>query len=84
MTLAVAHEEGGRCVVDALREIRPPFSPETVVAEFTQLLKTYRIDIVHGDRYAGEWPRDRFRDHGSTINRQRSRNRTFIASCCPF
>jgi hypothetical protein len=64
MTLAIGHEEDTRCVLDAVREIRPPFSPETVVAEFAQLLKTYRLSIVRGDRYAGEWPRDRFRQHG--------------------
>jgi hypothetical protein len=64
MTLAIGHEEDTRCVLDAVREIRPPFSPETVVAELAQLLKTYRLSIVRGDRYAGEWPRDRFRQHG--------------------
>jgi hypothetical protein len=27
-------------------------------------LKTYGITSVRGDRYAGEWPRERFRVHG--------------------
>jgi hypothetical protein len=49
-----------------LRERRPPFSPEDVVREFASLLKTYRITEVQGDRYAGEWPRERFREHGIT------------------
>ena len=44
--------------------IRPPFSPELVVAEFAALLKVYRISRVTGDRYAGEWPRERFRAAG--------------------
>jgi hypothetical protein len=35
-----------------------------VVREFAALLKTYRITEVQGDRYAGEWPRERFREHG--------------------
>jgi hypothetical protein len=51
-------------VVDALRERRPPFSPEDVVAEFAALLKSYRVGKVTGDRYAGEWPRERFRALG--------------------
>ncbi len=42
----------------------PPFSPEGVVAEFVDLLKSYRISKVTGDRYAGEWPREAFRKHG--------------------
>lgn len=30
------------------------------------MLRTYRVDQVHGDRYAGEWPREQFRKHGVT------------------
>jgi hypothetical protein len=64
MTLAIGHREKDVVVLDALRERRPPFSPEAVVAEFAELLKSYRISKVGGDRYAGEWPRERFREHG--------------------
>jgi hypothetical protein len=64
MTLAVGHREEDVVVVDAVRERRPPFSPEDVVAEFSGLLKSYHISMIIGDRYAGEWPRERFREHG--------------------
>lgn len=64
MTLAVAHREGDRVILDAVREVRPPFSPENVTMDFATLLKAYRIRSVTGDRYAGEWPRERFRAHG--------------------
>src|SRR5436190_4059227 len=64
-TLAVAHKDKDkRIVIDAVRERRPPFSPEDVVAEFAQLLKSYRVSGVTGDRYAGEFPRELFRKHG--------------------
>jgi hypothetical protein len=63
MTLAIGHREKDVVVVDALRERKPPFSPEDVVAEFGALLKSYRISKITGDRYAGEWPRERFREH---------------------
>jgi hypothetical protein len=68
MTLAICHREGERAVLDAIREVRPPFSPEAVVAEFATLLKTYRIHTVIGDRYAGLWPRERFQVHGVTYS----------------
>ena len=42
----------------------PPFSPEGAVDEFCLLLKIYGVTSVRGDRYAGEWPRERFRMHG--------------------
>jgi hypothetical protein len=65
MTLAICHiETSGRLVLDLLRERKPPFSPDNVAAEFSELLKAYSISTVHGDRYAGEWPRERFRVHG--------------------
>ena len=68
MTLAIAHQEGrgddAFPVIDAIREIKPPFSPEGVVREFCLLLAKYRIGSVTGDRYGGEWPREQFRKHG--------------------
>ena len=66
MTLAIAHRDGERGVLDAVRERRPPFSPDDVVQEYATLLKSYRVTKVQGDRYAGEWPRERFRAHGIT------------------
>src|SRR5262249_32468811 len=51
-------------IVDCLREIKPPFSPEAVVKEFADLLNVYGTREVEGDRYAGEWPREQFRKHG--------------------
>jgi hypothetical protein len=57
MTLAIAHRAGDRVVLDAVREHRPPFSPDDVVAEFAALLKSYGISSVRGDRFGGEWPR---------------------------
>jgi hypothetical protein len=65
MTLAIAHRDrAGRAVLDCLRELRPPFSPEAVVGEFAAVLKSYRVSTVTGDRYAGEWPREQCRKHG--------------------
>ena len=64
-TLAIAHREGSdRAVLDALRERRPPFSPDSVVEEFADLLRTYRVTEVTGDRFGGEWVREQFAKHG--------------------
>jgi len=65
MTLAIAHiEANNRIVLDMLRERRPPFSPDDVAKEFADTLKSYGISTVRGDRYGGEWPRERLRTHG--------------------
>ncbi|CAD7044715.1 terminase [Pseudorhizobium endolithicum] len=65
-TMGIAHKEGLSVVLDAVREIKPPFSPENVTEEFCSLLSSYRITKVYGDRYAGEWPREQFRKRGIT------------------
>jgi hypothetical protein len=68
MTIAVAHSEqrGSQRVVvlDAIREVPSPFSPDAAVAEFAELLRSYGVTSVRGDRYASEWPRERFAVHG--------------------
>lgn len=63
--LAVAHVDGERVVIDAVREIRAPFAPTAAVAELVELLKTYNnISTIQGDRYAGTWPAEAFAKHG--------------------
>jgi hypothetical protein len=64
MSLGICHRENDRIILDLLREVRPPFSPDQVTFEFAAALKLYGVTTVHGDRYAGEWPRERFRAHG--------------------
>ncbi len=60
MTLGIAHREGELAVLDLVREVRPPFSPERVVEEFAEDLARYGCRSVIGDRYAALWPRERF------------------------
>jgi hypothetical protein len=85
MTLAIAHrDKDGRAVLDAVRERKPPFSPESVVAEFSELLKSYGVHRVTGDRYAGEWPRERFRVHGITYIPAEASKSDFYRDCLPL
>jgi hypothetical protein len=63
MTLAVSHKEGATVILDAVREVKPPFSPEATVEEFARLLRQYRCTSAYRDRYAGEWPREQFKRH---------------------
>ena len=66
MTLAIAHRENGSAVLDAIREVRPPFSPEVVTEEFAETLRRYHLSSVTGDRYGAEWVGERFRKAGIT------------------
>jgi hypothetical protein len=64
MVLAIASREGDTAILHAVREVVPPFSPSSAVTEFADLLKSYGIDRVSGDRYAGMWPREQFHNAG--------------------
>ena len=69
MTLAIGHcEASGVAVLDCVREVRAPFSPDGVVGEFATLLKSYGISRVTSDFYGGEWPRERFASHGIALD----------------
>jgi len=67
-TLALAHREGDTAVLDCVREIKPPFSPESVIEEYADLVKSYRCTKVYGDRFGGEFPREIFRRHGMNFD----------------
>jgi hypothetical protein len=66
-TLAIAHHANGRAVLDLVREVRPPFSPEATVAEFADVLKAFALTKATSDRYAGSWPTEAFRKVGITV-----------------
>lgn len=80
MTLAIAHrEKDGRGVLDCVREVKPPFDPAGVVAEFAGTLKSYRLSKVTGDNYGGEWPVSQFRQHGiAYVPSERNRSQLYI------
>ena len=60
--LCVGHAEPGRetIVIDCLREIRAPHSPEAACAEFAAAMKTYGLVTAISDRYAASWPVEQF------------------------
>ncbi len=64
MTMSIVHRQGEKTVVDLMKEIKSPFSPAQATAEFCEVLKRYHVVSVIGDRYAGDYPGERFREHG--------------------
>lgn len=64
MTLAVAHCENDKAVLDLVHEVQPPFSPEAVVREFADTLRRYRLSSLTGDKYGAEWVKEQFEKVG--------------------
>lgn len=67
-TLAIAHEEDGRAILDLVEERTPPFSPDTVIEEYANTIRAYGVTECTGDRFAGAWPVEKFRNHGITYH----------------
>ena len=82
-TLAIAHSTGARVVLDAVRETRPPFSPENVVADYAETLKAYGITRAVSDRYAGAWPVEAFARHGITVEQSAKPKSDLYADLLP-
>jgi hypothetical protein len=67
-TLAICHKEDkGKYILDYIREIRPPFQPGAVVSEFSEILKSYGVNVVESDRYAAEWVTSSFQENGIMV-----------------
>ena len=83
MSLAIGHKEGNGPILDAVRERRPPFSPEDVVSEFAELAQQL------SDRNGAGRPLRRgvaarafSANTASSTSQPRSPRATFIATCC--
>jgi len=84
MTCAAAHRDrDNNFILDAVRERRPPCTPSTVVTEFAQLFKTYKITRIQGDNYAGEWPVEGFRNAGITYEKSAQPKGTIYGQALP-
>jgi hypothetical protein len=62
--LAVGHKSGESIIIDLVHEQRPPFNPQTAIAECCNVLRTYNIRTISGDRYAPGFTADAFQRHG--------------------
>ena len=79
--LVLAHKDADtkKIVVDCLRQYRPPFDPSAVIDKMAQILTNYRIRMVVGDRYAGNFVSEGFRSCGIAYKpAERSKSEYYI------
>jgi hypothetical protein len=80
MTLAIAHAEADRAVLDVALEWKAPFAPTEVTRDIVQVLRRYRCTSVSGDAYASGWVAEEFRRHGITYRHSdQNRSEIFLA-----
>lgn len=61
---AIGHSEGNEVIVDCVHEQRPPFNPQTATAESAELLKSYHVTKVQGDKYSAGYNIEAFSKNG--------------------
>jgi hypothetical protein len=59
--LTVAHPESDKTILDCLRVWRPPFNPSGVIAEASDVLRSYGLSECTGDAYAPGFILEAFR-----------------------
>jgi len=67
MTLAVAHGQEKKVILDALLEFIPPFDPGLVIQEIAELSGQYRIRKITQDRHAIAWIANDFKPYGIEV-----------------
>jgi hypothetical protein len=88
MTMAIAHSEpNGRAnigILDCVREFRPPFDPDAVAGEISDLLRSYGVSTVVGDRFGGDWVASRFTAHGISYQPSEKSKSDIYVSALPL
>jgi hypothetical protein len=78
-TTAIAHNENGTAVLDALLEIKAPFNPTSATRRVSELLRSYGLRKTVGDKYAAAWPVDAFAKEGITYEHsERDRSAIYL------
>lgn len=62
--LCIGHRENDQLIMDILEAVPAPHSPQKVICRFAEILKTYRIYEVSGDRYSANFVKDAFEAEG--------------------
>jgi hypothetical protein len=65
-SLAIAHKENERFIVDVVRHHFGPFDPVEITREYATLCKDYRISEVIGDLYGHSWVSQAWSECGIT------------------
>jgi hypothetical protein len=80
----IAHVEGDRVVLDVAHEIRPPFNPSGAIKEICDLLKSYRIHKVYGDKYAAGFVTELFGKNGLRYEHSEFDRSEIYLECLPL
>jgi hypothetical protein len=82
-TLGIAFRQGGETILAAIRERKPPFSPDAVVEEYAALMKTYGIHKATSDKWGSEFVVESFRKKGIELEQTAKAKSDIYAELLP-
>jgi hypothetical protein len=69
--LSIGHRDNDQLVQDVLEAVPAPHNPNAVIEQFAEILKSYRIHEVSGDRYSANFVKDGFEAVGIHYNQSK-------------
>jgi hypothetical protein len=82
--LGIAHKDGQEVVLDCAYEIKPPFSPDSALAQSASLLKSYGLHSVVGDKYSAGFVIEGFAKLGVTYTYSERDRSAIYVECLPL
>ncbi len=70
-SLAIAHRDNGKVILDYTKEYRSPHSPNSAISDMSEKLKRFKIRQVVADNYAAEFVVDAFQTHGISCTKSK-------------
>lgn len=78
-TIAIAHKDTDKIVMDFMKEYRAPFNPQTVIADMADNLRRFKLNSVVGDNYSAEFVAQEFQRNGISYNKsQKNKNELYL------
>jgi hypothetical protein len=79
--IAISHREDEKIIIDAIRSRAPKFNPEEVTAQYCDLLRSFGIGHVTGDKYSGDWASNTFEKFGISYRRaEKPKSELYLAA----
>jgi hypothetical protein len=83
--LAISTRVGERVELARVVEVKAPHDPAEAIATFANVLREYRLSVVHGDKYAANWNPREFRELGiSYIESDKDKSTLFLNALSLF
>lgn len=84
-SIAIGHLENEKVIIDLVRSRAPKFNPDELTARYCDLVKLYRISLVVGDKFSGDWASNSWAKHDVEYERsEKTKSELYLEAESPF